>query len=180
MLADTCLDGSKRAQRWSTSPDTGSDIVPTCCRITTAGRNTGAFSNSTGAHRHRHSTSTFGLSTNIDRYSAAIQRHCTGVDRGCTGAHRSRTGADRGYTGADRHRTCAHHHGNGASRQGDGTRRDSARCGDDHRARDQEKKQSARMTRQQELEKSIDTGTVPARYRNSVPKEYQQYIPFAK
>jgi len=42
------------------------------------------------------------------------------------------------------------------------------------------KKQSARMTRQQEIEKSIDTGTVPARYRNSVPKEYQQYIPFAK
>ena len=36
------------------------------------------------------------------------------------------------------------------------------------------------MTRQQELEKSIDTGTVPARYRNSVPKEYEQYIPFAK
>jgi hypothetical protein len=42
------------------------------------------------------------------------------------------------------------------------------------------KKQPAKMTRQQELEKSIDTGTVPARYRNSVPKEYQQYIPFAK
>jgi hypothetical protein len=41
-------------------------------------------------------------------------------------------------------------------------------------------KQPAKMTRQQELEKSIDTGTVPARYRNSVPKEYQQYIPFAK
>jgi hypothetical protein len=36
------------------------------------------------------------------------------------------------------------------------------------------------MTRQQEIEKSIDSGTVPARYRRSVPKEYQQYIPFAK
>jgi hypothetical protein len=36
------------------------------------------------------------------------------------------------------------------------------------------------MTRQQEIERSIDSGTVPARYRKSVPKEYQQYIPFAK
>ncbi len=37
-----------------------------------------------------------------------------------------------------------------------------------------------RMTRQQEIEHSIDSGTVPARYRSSVPKQYQQYIPFAK
>jgi len=42
------------------------------------------------------------------------------------------------------------------------------------------KKKSARMTRQQEIDKSIDSGTVPSRYRKSVPKEYQQYIPFAK
>ena len=42
------------------------------------------------------------------------------------------------------------------------------------------KKKSARMTRQQEIDRSIDRGTVPARYRNSVPKEYQQYIPFDK
>jgi len=42
------------------------------------------------------------------------------------------------------------------------------------------KKKSAKMTRQQEIDKSIDSGTVPARYRKSVPKEYQQYIPFAK
>ena len=42
------------------------------------------------------------------------------------------------------------------------------------------KKKSAKMTRQREIEKSIDSGTVPARYRKSVPKEYQQYIPFAK
>lgn len=37
-----------------------------------------------------------------------------------------------------------------------------------------------KMTRQQEIDHSIDTGTVPARYRSSVPKEYQQYIPFEK
>ena len=42
------------------------------------------------------------------------------------------------------------------------------------------KKKPARMSRQQEIERSIDRGTVPARYRNSVPKEYHQYIPFDK
>ncbi len=42
------------------------------------------------------------------------------------------------------------------------------------------KKKPTRMTRQQELDRSIDRGTVPARYRNSVPKEYHQYIPFDK
>lgn len=42
------------------------------------------------------------------------------------------------------------------------------------------KKKPARMTRQQEIDRSIDGGTVPARYRNSVPKEYHQYIPFDK
>ena len=43
------------------------------------------------------------------------------------------------------------------------------------------KKQPAKkLTRQQEIDKSIDSGTVPARYRRSVPKEYQQYIPFDK
>ena len=36
------------------------------------------------------------------------------------------------------------------------------------------------MTRQQEIDRSVDSGTVPARYRNSVPKEYHQYIPFDK
>jgi hypothetical protein len=36
------------------------------------------------------------------------------------------------------------------------------------------------MTRRQEIDKSIDSGTVPSRYRSSVPKEYQHYIPFAK
>ena len=42
------------------------------------------------------------------------------------------------------------------------------------------KKKPAMMTRQQEIDRSVDRGTVPARYRNSVPKEYHQYIPFDK
>src|SRR5579872_716 len=41
-------------------------------------------------------------------------------------------------------------------------------------------KKPTRVTRRHELERSIETGTVPERFRNSVPKEYQQYIPFAK
>jgi len=42
------------------------------------------------------------------------------------------------------------------------------------------KKKAVSMTRQQEIDRSVDRGTVPARYRNSVPKEYHQYIPFDK
>ena len=42
------------------------------------------------------------------------------------------------------------------------------------------KKKPARMTRRQEIDRSVDRGTVPARYRSSVPKEYHQYIPFDK
>ena len=42
------------------------------------------------------------------------------------------------------------------------------------------KKKPAKMTRQQEIDRSIDRSRVPARYRGSVPKEYQQYIPFDK
>ncbi|MHC4041279.1 hypothetical protein [Bradyrhizobium sp. 23AC] len=37
-----------------------------------------------------------------------------------------------------------------------------------------------KMTRRQEIDHSVDSGTVPARYRSSVPKQYQQYIPFDK
>jgi len=37
-----------------------------------------------------------------------------------------------------------------------------------------------KMTRQQEIDHSIATGTVPSRYRSSVPKAYQKYIPFDK
>jgi hypothetical protein len=42
------------------------------------------------------------------------------------------------------------------------------------------KKKPTKMTRQQEIDRSVDRGTVPARYRNSIPKEYHQYIPFDK
>ena len=42
------------------------------------------------------------------------------------------------------------------------------------------KKPTKKMTRQQEIDRSIDSGTVPSRYRSQVPKEYQQYVPFAK
>jgi hypothetical protein len=37
-----------------------------------------------------------------------------------------------------------------------------------------------RVSRNGEIDRSINNGTVPARYRNSVPREYQQYIPFDK
>lgn len=40
------------------------------------------------------------------------------------------------------------------------------------------KKQKKPATRQ-EVDKSVDSGTVPAKYRSSVPKQYQQYVPFA-
>jgi hypothetical protein len=42
------------------------------------------------------------------------------------------------------------------------------------------KKPAKQMTRQQEIDKSVDSGTVPARYRSQVPREYQQYVPFDK
>ena len=43
------------------------------------------------------------------------------------------------------------------------------------------KKSSGRkMTRKQEIDHSIQSGTVPSRYRSQIPKEYQQYIPFDK
>lgn len=34
--------------------------------------------------------------------------------------------------------------------------------------------------RKSEVDRSVDNGTVPARYRSRVPKEYQQYVPFEK
>jgi hypothetical protein len=39
-------------------------------------------------------------------------------------------------------------------------------------------KPKRKMTRRQEIDRAIDTRTVPSRYRSSVPKEYQKYIPF--
>ncbi len=34
--------------------------------------------------------------------------------------------------------------------------------------------------RQKEVDRSVEQGTVPARYRSSIPKQYHQYIPFEK
>jgi hypothetical protein len=39
------------------------------------------------------------------------------------------------------------------------------------------KKKSAKKS---ELDQSVDSGTVPKRYRSSVPKQYHHLIPFAK
>ena len=47
-------------------------------------------------------------------------------------------------------------------------------------AKPAKKKAAKKMTRQQEIDKSVDSGTVPARYRSSIPKEYHHYIPFDK
>lgn len=41
-------------------------------------------------------------------------------------------------------------------------------------------KKSKKSKRQQEADKSVESGTVPKRYRSSVPKEYHHLIPFAK
>jgi hypothetical protein len=43
----------------------------------------------------------------------------------------------------------------------------------------QQKKKQKKPTTRQEVDKSVDSGTVPAKYRSSVPKQYQQYVPFA-
>ncbi len=47
-------------------------------------------------------------------------------------------------------------------------------------AKPKKKRAAKKMTQQQEIDKSVDTGTVPARYRSSVPKEYHHLIPFDK
>jgi hypothetical protein len=39
---------------------------------------------------------------------------------------------------------------------------------------------SKKSKRQQEIDKSVESGTVPSRYRSSVPKEYHHLIPWAK
>ncbi len=43
----------------------------------------------------------------------------------------------------------------------------------------QQKAKQKKPTTRQEVDKSVDSGTVPAKYRSSVPKQYQQYVPFA-
>src|SRR5262249_26838688 len=58
---------------------------------------------------------------------------------------------------------------------------DSAPPADTPRKSASKKKTTGKkMTRQQEIDHSIESGTVPSRYRSQVPKEYQQYIPFDK
>lgn len=42
------------------------------------------------------------------------------------------------------------------------------------------KKKSARTARQKEIDRSVDSRTVPKRYRSSVPKQYHHLIPFSK
>lgn len=42
------------------------------------------------------------------------------------------------------------------------------------------KKKGKKKSARQEAEESAEAGTVPSRYRSSVPKQYHQYIPFAK
>jgi len=42
------------------------------------------------------------------------------------------------------------------------------------------KKKKSAGTNRKEIDRSIQNGTVPSRYRSQVPKEYQQYIPFEK
>jgi hypothetical protein len=42
------------------------------------------------------------------------------------------------------------------------------------------KKKVAKTSRRHEIQSSIDSGTVPSRYRSSVPREYQHYIPWSK
>ena len=44
----------------------------------------------------------------------------------------------------------------------------------------QAKKKRAKTARQKEIDRSVDSGTVPKRYRSSVPKQYHHLIPFAK
>lgn len=44
----------------------------------------------------------------------------------------------------------------------------------------QAKKKSAKSSRQKEIDRSVESGTVPKRYRSSVPKQYHHLIPFAK
>ena len=42
------------------------------------------------------------------------------------------------------------------------------------------KKKRVSGTSRKEIDRSIQNGTVPSRYRSQVPKEYQQYSPFEK
>jgi hypothetical protein len=41
-------------------------------------------------------------------------------------------------------------------------------------------KAKKRSAKKSEVDQSVDSGTVPKRYRSSVPKQYHHLIPFAK
>lgn len=41
-------------------------------------------------------------------------------------------------------------------------------------------KKKKKSTQQQEIDKSVESGTVPKRYKSSVPKQYHHLIPFSK
>lgn len=41
-------------------------------------------------------------------------------------------------------------------------------------------KKKKKSTRQQEIDQSVESGSVPKRYKSSVPKQYHHLIPFAK
>lgn len=42
------------------------------------------------------------------------------------------------------------------------------------------KKAKKTASRQKEIDSSVESGTVPKRYRNSIPKQYQDLIPWSK
>jgi hypothetical protein len=67
-----------------------------------------------------------------------------------------------------------------ASPSADSGDKKSADTSDKKTASTKKKTTGKRMTRQQEIDRSINSGTVPSRYRSQVPREYQQYIPFEK
>lgn len=37
-----------------------------------------------------------------------------------------------------------------------------------------------KLSTQQQIESSVESGTVPAEYRSSIPKQFHQYIPFGQ
>ena len=66
------------------------------------------------------------------------------------------------------------------SNTGPGTSAATAETPPTDATKPKKKRAAKKITQQQEIDKSVDTGTVPARYRSSVPKEYHHLIPFDK
>jgi hypothetical protein len=44
----------------------------------------------------------------------------------------------------------------------------------------QKQRKQKPLTTQQQVDQSVQSGTVPSKYRSSVPKQYQQYVPFGR